>query len=365
MIHYIYGETDVPYVEDVMEDVNRYINLSDSNYWELDSISGSTQKKLQKKMEAVNGKYIITLDRPLGVAVGFKAKMNLLAKRVVRKLSRWYVSDLAEQQSEYNKLVTQYLNQELPMLLAMNREVLAMKKELKEMRSCSIPDQFYVDFENAFHGDEAARRARLEKYSALFQGKTEVVDLNCGQGDFLTLMEEHKIPAKGVDRNALMVEECRKKGLQAEKKEALSFLENCETESLDGIFAGHLVGNLTKDKVYLLIREAYRTLKKDGIFVVEAINPLALENFGRNYSMDPAHCTPVHPELVRFMAQSLGFEAAPVAFVDEFPAGDKLTVGKNADENLKQVVEQLNDQLYGAQDYYLVCKKAGVKDHES
>ena len=365
MIHYIYGETDVPYVEDVMEDVNRYINLSDSNYWELDSISGSTQKKLQKKMEAINGKYIITLDRPLGVAVGFKAKMSLLAKRVVRKLSRWYVSDLAEQQTEYNKLVTQYLNRELPMLFAMNREILAMKKELKEIRHGSIPEQFYVDFENAFHGDQTVNRARLEKYAALFQGKQNVVDLNCGRGDFLTLMSEHEIPAKGVDPNGLMVEQCRQKGMQAEKKEALSFLEGCETESLDGLFAGRLVDNLTAGKVYLLIQEAYRVLKKDGVFVVEAINPLSMGTFGHNCSMDPAHRAPVHPELMRFMAQSLGFEAAAVAFVDEFPAECKLTVGENADENLKEVVDKLNDQLYGAQDYYLVCKKTGVKDHES
>lgn len=364
MIHYIYGETDIPFVEDVLEDVNRYINMEDAQYWELEAVSSSMQKKLQKKVEEINSKNAIDSNRPLGVRVGFLGSMNLLMKKVVRKLSRWYVSDVAEQQTTYNTLVSQYLNSELPMLAAMNRQILELKKEMKEMQ-CALPDKFYVDFENAFRGDEAVIQERLEKYVTLFKGKNAVVDLGCGRGEFLELMAKNGIPAKGVDSNALMVKECVDKGLAVEKGDVLAYLKGCKSGSLDGIFMGQLVEHLAAGKAYALIREAYRTLKKDGVLVAETINPLTLGVFSYSFYLDPTHRTPVHPAFMRFMAQSIGFEVAPIEFVDEFPDQYKLAIQESANEDLKKVVDQLNNQLYGAQDYYVVCKKNGVEKHEA
>ena len=47
----------------------------------------------------------------------------------------------------------------------------------------------------------------------------------------------------------------------------------------------------------------------------------------------------------------------PVGFLNEFPPEYKFKESDNMIQEEKDVVQKLNEQLYGAQDYYLVCRK--------
>src|SRR4029453_1259003 len=73
----------------------------------------------------------------------------------------------------------------------------------------------YVGFEDRFRGSEDEIRARLEFYVPHFAGAADVLDIGCGRGEFLDLMREHGIKARGLDLNVAMVEVCRERGLDA------------------------------------------------------------------------------------------------------------------------------------------------------
>ena len=57
----------------------------------------------------------------------------------------------------------------------------------------------YVGFENLFRGDREEIRARLADYVPYFEGASDVLDVGCGRGEFLELLRERGIRARGQD----------------------------------------------------------------------------------------------------------------------------------------------------------------------
>ena len=83
----------------------------------------------------------------------------------------------------------------------------------------------YTLFENVHRGSFESIKERLRPYLAWFDGADGVVDIGCGRGEMLELLNENGISTKGVDLNDEMVSECQRRGFTAEKADALSFLD--------------------------------------------------------------------------------------------------------------------------------------------
>src|SRR5436190_1203740 len=73
----------------------------------------------------------------------------------------------------------------------------------------------YVGFEDQFRGSPEEIRRRVEEYLPVFANATDVLDVGCGRGEFLELLREHGIRARGIDVNPAMVDVCLGKGLEA------------------------------------------------------------------------------------------------------------------------------------------------------
>ena len=95
----------------------------------------------------------------------------------------------------------------------------------------------YVGFEDLFRGSEAAIRARLADYVPYFAGQSNVLDVGCGRGEFLDLLRDAGITAKGLDLNPEMIEVCKARGLDAISADARSYLSGLPDESLGGVIA--------------------------------------------------------------------------------------------------------------------------------
>lgn len=95
-----------------------------------------------------------------------------------------------------------------------------------------VLDMFYSNFEDKFRGTEDLIKERLKEYLPIFSASSinftefPVLDIGCGRGEMLQLLNENGIKSIGLDINTDMVNRAKKKGLEAIEGDALEFLEN-------------------------------------------------------------------------------------------------------------------------------------------
>src|SRR5947208_15082688 len=95
----------------------------------------------------------------------------------------------------------------------------------------SADDYKYVAFEDQFRGSVDDVRATLGAYLPLFDGASNVLDVGCGRGEFLTLLRAAGVSARGIDINGEMIAGARERGLDAEVADALAYLQSQGDES--------------------------------------------------------------------------------------------------------------------------------------
>ena len=149
-------------------------------------------------------------------------------------------------------------------------------------------------------------RERQRPYVDDFRDAAPVLDIGCGRGEFLALLREAGVEARGVDADADMVAYARGEGLEVEQADALAHLEACEDGSLGGIFAGQVVEHLPPPALVRLLELAARpSCARAGSLVAETINPLSPLAL-RSYFADLTHAQPLVPETLALLARAGG-----------------------------------------------------------
>ena len=220
----------------------------------------------------------------------------------------------------------------------------------------------YFLFEERWRGSEDEIESRQKSYLSYFAGMRDVVDVGCGRGEFLELLRANGIPARGVEINTDMFLLCKEKGLDVLHADLFSFLETLSAGSLGGIFCSQVIEHMPAGQQLKLLALAKRTLKPGARLLVETINPECILALARNFFLDPTHVRPVHPEMLRFALQSMGFKnielkfAAPADLGQKFP---KLVLAQSSSEldRLNDVLERMNALLFGYQDYAAICTR--------
>jgi SAM-dependent methyltransferase len=182
----------------------------------------------------------------------------------------------------------------------------------------------YVGFEDTFRGAADDIRARLTEYLPLFEGTSGVVDLGCGRGEFLELLRERGIAARGVDINHEMVETCRSRGLSVDEGDGLVWLERQPDSSIGGLFAAQVVEHLQPDQLLRLVDLASRKLTVGGRILLETINPACWYAFFESYIRDITHVRPIHPDTLTYFLRASGFQRVEVRYRAPYPERGKL-----------------------------------------
>jgi|TARA_B100000929_G_scaffold288898_1_gene278325 ubiquinone/menaquinone biosynthesis C-methylase UbiE len=114
-----------------------------------------------------------------------------------------------------------------------------------------------------------------------FKKIPSILDIGCGQGDFLIQAKQLNLNAYGIDDKDHWVEYCTKRGLKATK--ASIYEIPFDNQSVDGIFIQSVLEHVDASKA---MYELTRILKKDGIIAISCPTP------EKHFWDDPTHVRP-------------------------------------------------------------------------
>jgi O-antigen chain-terminating methyltransferase len=279
----------------------------------------------------------VSAERPLERRPGLKGLVLRPVKPVLRRLMRWYVEPLAAEQRAFNDAVLKLVDDLYEESDRSRAGLEAVRRGLEEVEerllrserrgtaaaprtmaaqpaAAALPD--YFAFEARMRGSAAEVRERQRPYVELFAGGDPVLDVGCGRGEFLALLRDAGIEARGVDADADMVDFARGEGLDVTQSDALEYLSSLPDESLGGVFCAQLVEHLPPPALLRLLELTAAKLRPGGLFVAETINPLSPLAL-RNYFADLTHAQPLVPETLVLLAREAGFSRVDVRYANE------------------------------------------------
>jgi SAM-dependent methyltransferase len=320
-------------------------------------------------------------------------------KSVLRKLMRWYVEPLATDQRRFNaaalrladalaereqagraaherrldevdgelrKIVDgelREIDRRLRLLVELEERLTRLERRRREPAAgpteaapapaaasqAALPD--YFAFESRMRGSTDTIRERQLPYVDDFREASPVLDLGCGRGEFLALLREAGVEARGIDLDPDMVAYARGEGLDVAEGNAVSYLEGLEDGSLGGIFAAQLVEHLPPPTLVRLLELAAVKLRPRGLLVAETINPLSPLAL-HSYYADLTHAQPLVPETLELLARQAGFATIDLRYLN--PPEERLA--EPEDPVIAANVRRLNDLLFGPLDYAIVAR---------
>ena len=148
---------------------------------------------------------------------------------------------------------------------------------------------------------------KLEKYLAFFAGSRRLLELGCGQGDFLELCGRQGIRAEGVDLDAEAVKGCRARGLNVREQDATRALKTLKGRT-DAVFCSNVLEHLDPADLEALLDAAAAALQRGGKFAASTANPKSLGVLAGPFWEDATHRRLYPPALLRQLLEARGFE---------------------------------------------------------
>jgi SAM-dependent methyltransferase len=176
-----------------------------------------------------------------------------------------------------------------------------------------FPDHFYRAFEDTHRGSRELIRQRLLVYLpfvkplAMLSPGLPVLDIGCGRGEWLELLNDHGIAARGVDTDDGMLAACLERGLNVVSVDALAHLASLPGGSLLAVTGFHIAEHLPFGTLQSLFAQALRVLVPGGLLILETPNPENLLVGSANFYIDPSHQRPLPSQLLSFLAEHQGF----------------------------------------------------------
>jgi len=206
----------------------------------------------------------------------------------------------------------------------------------------------YSRFAERFRGTDEEIRRNMEFYRPIFAGKENVLDIGCGRGEFLDVMREAGVPARGIDLGEECIQQCRDQGLQAEVADLFPFLAAQPDEEFDGILSSQVVEHLPPDRLPEMIRLCATKLRRGGILALETPNPECLAIFATYFYLDPTHTRPMPHQYLQFCMEEAGLTGIEVHRLN--PAVDTMP-------ELSSLPTDFRERFFGGLDYAIIGRK--------
>jgi SAM-dependent methyltransferase len=280
---------------------------------------------------------------------------------MIFKSMEWRVDKLAASYEDMNLLMKKFilLKEKLDRLLGvLEKKELPTRQEVQEILQ-PLKDWQYAGFENRYRGSEEEVKKQQSLYLSYFQKNGKVLDLGCGRGEFLEILRDNGIESRGIEINEQMVDICHDKGLDCQKGDILETLVQAEDNSLGGIFSSQVIEHLPAPYLKRLIELAYFKLRPRSHIVLETLNPSSVFTLVQIYFLDLTHQVPIHPQALKFLLESSGFEDIKIQYsapleqeqLQALPGADEITTIMNRN------IDNLNRLLYASPNYAAIAMK--------
>lgn len=220
-------------------------------------------------------------------------------------------------------------------------------------------ETIYASIEDKLRGSSEEIRKRQSGYIKFLEeapSDKSVVDLGCGRGEFLELLSESGIDSLGVDSSAIAIAECQEKGFEAKQMDLLDYLSSCEDESLRAVVSFQVLEHLSFPTLLQVFAESFRALMPGGIFIGETPNGANLAVGGSTFWLDHTHVRPLHPELLKHLAEFYGFTSIRVDLVSQPEVPWKLESDKDGqNSSYAEAIIGLQEYVLSGQDALLVA----------
>ena len=206
----------------------------------------------------------------------------------------------------------------------------------------------YGRFAERFRGSEEYVRCNQQFYKRYFAGRMNILDVGCGRGEFLEVMRELGVPARGIDLSEESVARCRQNGLEAERADVFDYLAAAPRGEFDAILSSQVVEHIAPERLPEFIRLCAASLNRDGLLAIETPNPECLAIFATHFYLDPTHTRPVPHPLLAFYMEEAGFGSIEV---------HQLSPAVESMPEVAQLPEQFRERFFGGLDYAIIGRR--------
>lgn len=206
----------------------------------------------------------------------------------------------------------------------------------------------YGRFAEKFRGPEEYVKNNHKFYLPHFEGRHNVLDIGCGRGEFLEMMRDANVAARGIDLDDQSVALCRSKGLDAERADLFEYLASLQEASLDGIFCSQVVEHLPPERLPEMIKLCASRLARGGVIAIETPNPECLAIFSTHFYLDPTHTRPIPPALLAFYLEEFGIGRLETR---------RFAQAAETMPPVNSLPPDFRESFFGALDYAIIGKK--------
>lgn len=217
-------------------------------------------------------------------------------------------------------------------------------------------DLLYYLLEDALRGTPEEIKQESKVYLPVLNNAgitSGILDVGCGRGEWLEVLKDAGLQAKGIDSNHILVERCRSLSLDVSEAEALTHLRSLAENTLNAVTAFHFAEHLPIKTLIRFFDEVCRALNPGGVFILETPNPENLLVGSCNFYLDPTHKHPIPIQTMKLLLEARGFQIQDVM---------KLHPVKGVEIEVKdQLTSHLNHFLYGPMNYAVVARKPEIQ----
>lgn len=216
-------------------------------------------------------------------------------------------------------------------------------------------DSLYYTLEDTLRGTPEQIKEEVKVYLLVLKNagiESEILDVGCGRGEWLEVLKEAGLQARGIDTNRILVERCRSLSLDVSESEALTHLRSLADDGLNAVTAFHFAEHLPLKTLIRFLDEVGRVLKPGGFLILETPNPENLLVGSCNFYLDPTHQNPIPIPTMKLLLEARGFRIQDVIKLHSIPH-DPIEVKD-------QLTSHVNHFLYGPMNYAVVARKPDV-----